>query len=48
MPKYASTPQMFENRNGLSSDTTVSSHASAFCSRKKCASFGRMSRDSLT
>ena len=32
---------MFENRNGLSSDTTVSSHASAFFSRKKCASFGR-------
>ena len=48
MPKYDSTPQMFENRNGLSSETTVSSHASAFFSRKKCASFGRMSRESRT
>jgi hypothetical protein len=44
--ELTSTPQMFVNRNGLSSDTTVAPR-SLFL-RKKCASFGRISRDSLT
>ena len=30
MPNDDSTPQMFENRNGLSSVTTVSSQGDAF------------------
>ena len=40
MPNDDSTPEMFENRNGLSSVTTVSSQTSPFCSSETCTSSG--------
>ena len=48
MPNDDSTPQMFENRNGLSSVTTVSSQAVALRSSDRCTSSGLMSRASRT
>ena len=44
MPKYDSTPEMFENRYGLSSVTMVSSQTSSWFSRNACTSSGRMPR----
>ena len=48
MPNDDSTPQMFENRNGLSSVTTVSSQVAPFRSSAACTWSGLMSRDSCT
>ena len=48
MPKYDRTPDMFENRNGLSSVTTVSSQMSPFFSSAACTSSRPMFRASRT
>src|SRR5262249_3211052 len=48
MPNDESTPQMFANSIGLSSVTTVSSHAASVRARRRCTSSGWMSRASRT
>src|SRR6266478_2977762 len=48
MPNDASTPEIFENRNGLSFVTTVSSQAEPFRSSETWTSSGWMSRASRT
>jgi hypothetical protein len=44
MPKDASTPQMFENRNGLSSVTTASVQMPSFAFERSVNSSGLISR----
>ena len=48
MPNDDSTPEMFENRNGLSRLTTVSSQAAPRGSSETCSASGWMSRASRT
>ena len=48
IPKYDSTPQIFENSRGWSTETIVSSHTDSFCSSVQCTSEGRRSRDRRT